>query len=242
MSPTLKVILLAVLWLIVVVPMIVRRGDERARTRSVTRLRGGRRALTGRAGSTASRPADLDALDFVPPRRAGPRAEVFVTGTRHAAVPARSVRRPVPAAEEAPMFSAHRTEMSAARAQMMARRRRSLAFLGVGSVVTVVLAAIVGGVTWAPALLFVCALGGYLYFLRGQAARDRERRAARQQRASTRRSHHHETDVMAEAADDRYETAVRIDDEDIDLETFDTIDLTGLYPEAAERPAQRRAS
>lgn len=231
---------LAVLWLIVVVPMIVRRGDEPARTPSAVRFGTGRRAPNGRVSRTAAPPADPDVPRFVVPRAAGSRDDVFVTGTRRATVPAPSVR-PVPAAEEALMFS-DRNEMSAARAQMLSRRRRSLAFLGVGTAVTGVLAVVVGGVTWVPALLFVCALGGYLYFLRGQAARDRERRAARQQRASMRRGYDYATGEIAEAADDEYGSAVRIDDDDIDLDTFDTVDLTGVYDEARSRQGQRRAS
>src|SRR6266516_6143418 len=70
-----------------------------------------------------------------------------------------AVRRPVPAAEEALMHPVDRSEMSAARARMMARRRRSLTILGVGSVAGLVLALSIGGAMWVPALLFGTGLG-----------------------------------------------------------------------------------
>jgi hypothetical protein len=246
-SPMLTVVVLAVLWLIVVVPMVVRRNDDRARERSVERFGAAMRALTRRhealSRSVRSRPADPDAASFVAPRVAGPRAELFVTGTRHVDL-APAVRRPVPAAEEALMHPVERSEMSAARARMMSRRRRSLTILGIGSLVSLVLALSMGGSMWVPALLFGTGLGGYVYFLRGQAVRDRERRQARQERAATRGLRDYDaTDIPGQmiAAP---ESAVRIDDDDLDLHEHDTIDLTGLYADEPpdERAAQRRAS
>lgn len=244
-SPMLTVLVLAVLWLIVVVPMIVRRHDDRANERSVEQFGKSMRALTRRhvamTRPVGPRPDELDAASHAARRDAESRAELFVPGTRRAAVPAPSMRRPVPAAEEALMYPVDRADLSPARAQMMARRRRSLTILGVGSVVSLVLAVVVGGPLWVPALLFLAGLGGYLYFLRSQVLRDQERRQAREERAITR-------DVDGYDATERLEpptaeSAVRIDDDDLALHDHDTIDLTGLYDEEAfEQAAERRAS
>jgi hypothetical protein len=187
------VLVLSVLWLIVVVPMIVRRGDA--------------------------------------PRRAS-------TSSRR--------RQPV-AAQEAQMHPLDRTEMSAARASMMKRRRRSLGLLIGGSVVFAALATLAGGMFWAAAAVFVLALGGYLSFLRGQARRDHERQVTRMDRVQHRT--HRGLDVVEPI--DRFveppASVVRIDDDDLELHNLDTIDLTGLYAaEAAEGDEEllvvRRAS
>src|SRR5262249_31067972 len=193
----LTVLVLAVLWLIVVVPMIVRRHDDRAHERSVEQFGRSMRALTRRhvalTRPAVSRRADVDdtrqavrrvARPRTSPRASGPRRgrELWGPG-RHPAALARSMRRPVPAAEEALMYPVDRTDMSPARLQMMARRRRSLAILGVGSVATLVLALVLGGALWVPALLFLAGLGGYVYFLPRPGLRGRQRRAARQGRA-----------------------------------------------------------
>jgi hypothetical protein len=253
-APMLTVLVLAVLWLIVVVPMIVRRHDDRAHERSVEQFGRSMRALTRRhvalSRPAVSRRADVDdtrqAVGRVAgprtlPRMSEPRPELFVPGARAAAL-APSMRRPVPAAEEALMYPVDRTEMSPARLAMMARRRRSLAILGLGSAVTLVLAVVLGGVLWVPALLFLAGLGGYVYFLRSQVVRDRERREARQVRASARGP------VSYDATDDPEpnvtDSTVRIDDDALALHDHDTIDLTGLYAEEtfAQEGAQRRAS
>jgi Flp pilus assembly protein TadB len=238
-SPMLTVVVLAVLWLIVVVPMIVRRHDDRANERSVEQFGRSMRALTRRhvamTRPAASHPADADVV-----RRPDPRAELFVTGTRPAAA-APSMRRPVPAAEEALMYPVDRSDLSPARQQMMARRRRSLGILGAGSAVCLVLAVVIGGAMWVPALLFIAGLGGYLYFLRSQVLRDQERRQARQVRASARGSSGYDATERIEAPEP--ESAVRIDDDDFALHNHDTVDLTGLYDEEFPEPAaERRAS
>jgi hypothetical protein len=246
-SPMLTVLVLAVLWLIVVVPMVVRRNDDRARDRSVERFGRAMRALTRRhvalSRPVRSRPAGSDAAGFVAPRIQGPRAETFVPGTPRVDL-APAVRRPVPAAEEALMHNVDRFEMSAARARMMARRRRSLAILGIGSVASIVLAAEMGGVFWVPALLFVAGLAGYVYSLRSQAIRDRERRQARQLRAAGRRTHDYDATDITEQMSAIPESAVRIDDDDLELHNLDTVDLTGLYEDdgVSEPSARRRAS
>src|SRR5690242_3433429 len=131
LSPMMTVIVLAVLWLIVVVPMIFRRHDEGARERSVARFGRSMRALGRRAHA---------------PRES---AEVYVPSARPAQ-PQRAVstRRPVPAAEEALMYPVDNAEMSEARVAMMARRRRSLGMLGIGALVLVPTALITGGLMW----------------------------------------------------------------------------------------------
>ena len=133
LSPMMTVFVLAVLWLIVVVPMLFRRHDERRREKSVDGFGRSMRALGRRA------PA------------ADARAEVFVPSARRAEEKAVSTRRPVPAAQEALMYPVDRSEMSEARAQMMARRRRSLGILGAGTMVLVPTAFLTGGLMWLVA-------------------------------------------------------------------------------------------
>jgi hypothetical protein len=227
LSPMTTVFVLAVLWLIVVVPMLVRRKDERRRERSVDGFGRAMRAL-GRRGiaDAASRP------------------EVFVPRDRRAASPVVPARRPVPAPQEALMYPVDRSEMSAARAQMMARRRRSLGILIVGTLLFSLLALAMGGVLWMLDAPFVLGVVGYLYFLRSQARRDRERRSNRQQRAVERRNTGFDATTEVARFEEMPESVVRIDDDDIELHNLDTVDLTGLYSEelAAEATAQRRAS
>jgi hypothetical protein len=230
------VFVLAVLWLIVVVPMIFRRHDERSREKSVDGFGKAMRAL-GRRANTADTRAEV----FVPSARRTERA-------RPLAEPPVSTRRPVPVAQEALMYPVDRSEMSEARQAMMARRRRSLGVLGAGAVVLAPTALITGGIVWVLAAPFVLGLVGYLWFLRSQAQRDRDRRYNRQARAASRRVR--STDMTADARHvpapafaEPAESVVRIDDDDIELHNMDTIDLTGLYSEGlAEAATQRRAS
>jgi len=227
------VFVLAVLWLIVVVPMLLRRGDERRRDRSVDGFGKMMRALGRRPDLAESRP------------------EVYVPRERRAAASpdsaksAVTTRRPVPAAQEALMYPVDRSEMSAARAQMMARRRRSLGTLGAGTVLFLLLSFVVGGLMWLPGLGFTLGLVGYLYFLRSQALRDRERRLNRLQRASVRRDAGYDATEEFERFERAPESVVRIDDDDIELQSMDTMDLTGLYVEedaSTEVITERRAS
>jgi hypothetical protein len=235
LSPMMTVFVLAVLWLIVVVPMIFRRHDERRREKTVDGFGKTMRALGRRAHG------------------ADARAEVFVPSARRAEDKPVSTRRPVPAAEEALMYPVDRSEMSAARVHMMARRRRSLGILGAGAIILLPTAFLTGGFMWLVAAPFALGLLGYMLFLRSQAQRDRDRRHNRQQRATERRTR--SVDMTADVAADAVEHApaarfaapaesvVRIDDDDIELHNLDTIDLTGLYnDELAEAAAQRRAS
>ena len=226
LSPMMTVVVLTVMWLIVVVPMIVRRSDERRRERDVAGFGRAMRALGRRS---AAHPEDA-------------RTEVF-TPRPHAEL-AKPDRRPVPVAQEALMYPVDRSELSAARAQMIARRRRSLTVLVGGTFIFGILALLVGGATWYVATPFAIALAGYMYFLRAQALRDRARREVRQDRASRRRPR---ADYDATDEVGRFEVApesvVQIDDDDIELQSMDTMDLTGLYEaEVREDAIQRRAS
>ncbi|MDP9117281.1 MAG: hypothetical protein M3O28_08545 [Actinomycetota bacterium] len=228
------VLVLAVLWLIVVVPMIFRRNDARRRERTVAGFGRAMRALGARASGSAR----------------SPQADVFVRGEteRRKAAPAASVaaaaRRPVPAPQEALMYPVDRSDMSAARTRMMARRRRSLALLVVGSLLGTMLAFSLGGVFWLVDAPFVLGFVGYVSFLRSHAQRDRERRLNRRERATEQRT----TGFDATADPGRFEqmpeSVVRIDDDDIELHNLDTVDLTGLYSDelADASTAHRRAS
>jgi hypothetical protein len=228
------VFVLAVLWLIVVVPMLLRRGDERRRDRSVDGFGKMMRAL-GRRPDVAESRQDV----FVP------REHRATTATATKAAVAAPARRPVPAAQEALMYPVDRSEMSAARAHMMARRRRSLGILGAGTVLFLLLSFVAGGLMWLPGLGFTLGLVGYVYFLRSQALRDRERRLNRLQRASVRRDVGYDATEEFERFERAPESVVRIDDDDMDLQSMDTMDLTGLYVEedaSAEVITERRAS
>lgn len=225
LSPFMTVAVLTVLWLIVVVPMVLRRNDERRRERSVDGFGRAMRAL-GR------RPVVADET----------RTEVYVP-RQHRAQLAAPDRRPVPAAQEALMYPPDRSELSAARAQMLARRRRSLGTLLGGSVVFGSLALFMGGATWLLAAPFLLGATGYLLFLRNQALNDRARRENRQLRASARRPAGYDATEDIGSIEQAPESVVRIDDDDVELMSMDTIDLTGLYNEdLAPAAAQRRAS
>ena len=225
LSPLMTVVVLTVLWLIVVVPMVLRRSDERRRERSVDGFGRAMRALGRRA---------------VAPGESRP--EVFVPRQQRAQLAAPD-RRPVPAAQEALMYPPDRSELSAARAQMLARRRRSLGTLIGGSALFGILALIMGGVMWLLAAPFLLGAVGYVWFLRSQALRDRTRRENRQLRASSRRSTSYDVTEEYGSFDEPPESVVRIDDDDIELMSMDTIDLTGLYSEElASAASQRRAS
>jgi hypothetical protein len=226
------VFVLAVLWLIVLVPMVVRRRDERRRDRSV--------AGFGRAMRALGRRATADPLES--------RSDVFVPSPPRNAV-AKPARRPVPAAQEALMYPVDRSEMSAPRLRMMARRRRSLATLILGTIIFLVAGLLLGGLWWVPAACFAAGLLGYFYFLRSQALHDRERRATRQRRASERRPVGFDATEELARFDDEPTTLVRIDDDDAELHELETVDLTGLYSEDTDADrgvsvaaAERRAS
>jgi hypothetical protein len=225
LSPFMTVVVLTVLWLIVVVPMVLRRSDERRRERSVEGFGRAMRALGRRAGT---------------PDEA--RAEVYVPRQNRAKLAA-PARRPVPAAQEALMYPPDRSDLSEARTQMLARRRRSLGVLVGGSLVFGLMALIMGGAMWLLAAPFVLGFTGYVWFLRNQALRDRSRRENRQLRAAARRPAGYDVTEEVDRLELAPESIVRIDDDDVELMSMDTIDLTGLYSEElAPAASQRRAS
>jgi membrane protein implicated in regulation of membrane protease activity len=225
LSPFMTVLVLVVLWLIVVVPMVVRRNDARRRERSIEGFGRAMRALGRRAGT----PDEV-------------RAEVYVP-RQHRAQLAAPARRPVPAAQEALMYPPDRSDLSEARAQMLARRRRSLGILVGGSLIFTLAALVMGGVMWLLAAPFLVGFAGYVLFLRNQALRDRARRENRQHRAATRRPASYDATEEIGRFEAAPESVVRIDDDDIELHSMDTIDLTGLYSEEVVAAAsQRRAS
>ncbi|WP_375487259.1 hypothetical protein [uncultured Jatrophihabitans sp.] len=152
-------------------------------------------------------------------------------------------RRPVPAAQEALMYPPDHSDLSEARVQMLARRRRSLAILAGGSMLFVLLALVMGGVLWLLAAPFLIGLAGYTWFLRSQALNDRARRETRQARAASRRPSGYDATTEFGRFEQAPESIVRIDDDDIELHSMDTIDLTGLYSEEQEpETVVRRAS
>jgi hypothetical protein len=242
-SPTMTVLVLTVLWLIVVIPMLVKRKDDRAGERSVARFGGAMRALSSRSPlATHTRPA---AAEDRASHRPANHAQVFIPGgpLRPQVPPAG--RRPVPAAMEAVMYPDQiaKADMSDARRQMMARRQRSLAILAAGTVIGLLWVLMAGGgLAWTMALLFTASLTSYLLFLRNQALRDRERREQRQQRSGLAKPRGYDaTEQFPHQADP--ETVVRIDDEDVQLRgVADTVDLTGLYVEEQfDERSMRRA-
>src|ERR1700712_204736 len=117
-SPMMTVMVLGVLWLIVVMPMLVKPKDDRAGERSVARF--------GSAMLTLSRRSLVRSAELVEDTTApvDTHAQVFVPG---GAAGASAARRPVPAAMEAVMYPdrVEKADLSEARRQMMARRRRS---------------------------------------------------------------------------------------------------------------------
>lgn len=242
-SPTMTVLVLAVLWLIVVIPMLVKHKDDRAGERSVARFGGAMRALSSRSPLAANtRPA---AAEDRASRRPATHAQVFVPGGPPRPQVPPAGRRPVPAAMEAVMYPDQiaKADMSAARRQMMARRRRSLTVLAAGTVIGLLWGVAAGGaLAWTVGLLFIAALGSYLMFLRNQALHDRDRRQQRQQRSGLAKPRGYDaTEQFPYRAD--ADTVVRIDDEDVELRgVADTVDLTGLYVEEQfDERSMRRA-
>ena len=141
------------------------------------------------------------------------------------------------------MYPPDRSDLSEARAHMLARRRRSLGILAGGSVLFTLVALVLGGMLWLLAAAFLAGFAGYLLFLRNQALNDRSRRETRQQRAAARRPVGYDVTEQAARFEEPPDSVVRIDDDDVALMSMDTIDLTGLYDEEmAPAAAERRAS
>lgn len=242
-SPMMTVLVLAVLWMIVVIPMVVKRNDDRAGEKSAAKFGTAMRALsTPRSLGALARPAPVDDYRDSEPQIPANRPQVFVPGGAPRVSPA--ARRPVPAAMEAVVYSDRidKADMSEARRQMMARRRRSLTVLSVGVVLGLLLAVVVGGAfLWTLTLLFVAGLAGYLLFLRNQALHDRHRRESRVRRSGLGQVRGYDaTEEFAHPLG--AEAVVQIDDEDVALRGMaDTVDLTGLYLDEHfdERPMRR---
>jgi hypothetical protein len=245
-SPMVTVAVLAVLWLVVVVPMVLQRKDERADERSVERfgramsMLGSKRPVMARRVADPADPGDATMVLA----RTGPSApDIFVSGEQRVTSASVASRRPIPVAKEALMHPVERSEMSAARAQMLARRRRSLTILGAGTVLSLLLLLLRGGtlVTLA-ALAFAAGLVGYLWFLRSQATRDAARRANRLARAASSRLDASHDALEADYAGHYSDTVVALDDDSVEFDHLDTVDLTGLYVEAPEQLHQRRTA
>jgi len=241
-SPMMTVLVLAVLWLIVVIPMLVKRSDDRAGERSAARFGAAMRSLSNRRSlAMLARPAPQADLE-TEGRPADTHAQVFVPGR---AMRTTADRRPVPAALEATLYPdqiAH-ADLSEARRQMLARRRRSLTLLAAGTVIGLLWLVAAGGLlATLMSLVFVASLAGYLLFLRNQAIRDRDRRQSRLQRSGLRPDLGYEATEQFEVQPEP-NSVVRIDDEDVELRGMaDTIDLTGLYvQEEYDERAMRRA-
>jgi hypothetical protein len=243
LSPMMTVLVLAVLWAIVVVPMLVKFWTERAGERSVARFGSAMQALTNRRSLGAlARPAPIDDHGSRSEPKRSSRPQVFVPGGATRVAPA--ARRPVPAAMEAVMYPERvaKADMSEARRQMMARRRRSLTLLIAGTMIGLLWGVAMGGMLgWTVAMLFTAGLGGYLFFLRNQALRDRDRRESRLTRSGVNYSRGYDATEEFPAYSES-ETVVRIDDDDVALHGIaDTVDLTGLYQDEQfdERPMRR---
>jgi len=244
LSPMMTVLVLAVLWSIVVVPMLVKSWTDRAGGRSVARFSSAMSALNlERSLVSVTREVPVDDSDAHSERRSrSSRAQVFVPSAGGRVAPA--ARQPVPAAMEAVMYPDRvaRADQSEARRHMMARRRRSLTLLGAGTIIGLLWGVAAGGMmAWTVGLLFTAGLGGYLTFLRNQALHDRDRRESRMLRSSHRLGQGYDIteEIPAYYQDDK---VVRIDDDDVALHGLaDTIDLTGLYQEEQfdERPMRR---
>jgi heme exporter protein D len=223
--------------------MLVKHKDDRAGERSVARFGGAMRALSSRSPlATQTRPA---AAEDRAGRRSATQAQVFIPGGQPGPRIPPAGRRPVPAAMEAVMYPDQiaKADMSDARRQMMARRRRSLAILTAGTVIGLLWGVAAGGaLAWTVGLLFLASLASYLLFLRNQALHDRERRQQRQQRSGLAKPRGYDaTEQLPYRAD--AETVVLIDDEDVELRGIaDTVDLTGLYVEEQfDERSMRRA-
>ncbi len=224
-SPMMTVLLLAVLWLIVVVPMVVRRKDERAGERTVARFGAAMGALTP---------------DPTPPPTAGSVERAAASPAAPIAAPAS--RRPVPVSKESLMYPPDRHDLSDARRRMLVRRRRSLTTLTAASVILLLAAWLTGAaILLGLAVLAILGLGGYLLFLRSQALRDRDRRQNRRQRVTSHPKPGYDATVRPPAPHVA-QSVVRIDEDDIDLDHLDTVDLTGLYADdQSDDPRIRRA-
>lgn len=247
LSPMSTVLVLAVLWLIVVVPMVVQKLDDRAGERSVKRFSGAMRALSkGKSLGSLARPVAREDADRSTATAAptATRRQVFVPGAPDGVSAA--ARRPVPAAMEAVMYPdrVDKQDMSEARREMMARRRRTLTLLTAGAVIGMLWSLVSGGtLAYTAAAVFVLSLAGYFYFLRSQALKDQARRENRLRAGGFGQTTSYDATESIPAYYENADSVVRIDDDDVQLHgVADTVDLTGLYQEEEfDERAYRRA-
>jgi len=143
----LTVIVIAVLWLVVLVPMFSQRRREQDASQSAERFSSAMRVLARRK-TPALAEGDLDyAADSDDPAM---------------------IDRPMPSA----------------RAEMLARRRRTLSTVTMLAAVALVLAIGWRPVAWIPQIACDVLLSGYLWWLRAEAKRERVRRRRRRQRSA----------------------------------------------------------
>jgi hypothetical protein len=191
-STILTVIVLVVMWVVVLVPMFARRNEEAEEAAAGL---GGAVRMLARGGS-ASRSEDdeedvpdaaMDAAwadetsevdsasEIDPPESAEDERDGYVVDARA------ETNERVGMGERS---DAGRRPMSASRAQMLARRRRTLGTIIMLAIITALLA-----LGWRPRLWIVqvgldVLLVGYLRWLRQEVRRERARRARRAQRAA----------------------------------------------------------
>lgn len=192
-STILMAIVLAVMWVVVLVPMIARRRDAARESRSVERFAGAMRGLGLRPSATndetpdrgesvvgesdvgesdvgyCGRPAEPSDRDAVVASRAAARrrGEVHVDARDVAPTP---VGRPMPAS----------------RAAMLRRRRRTLGTLTLLALAFLAAALLWRPVAWIAQCAFDAMLLGYLYWLRAEVRRERARRERRSMRSGGR--------------------------------------------------------
>jgi hypothetical protein len=142
---------IVVMWAVVLVPMWIHRHDAATESRSVERFSAAMRSLARK------RPVRLHGRAIVMPRRLPDSMSWHVSGP---AVRAKAARPAKPAAAKRPAV--------ASRAQLIARRRRTLLVL-VGLVLLSALLALVGAASWLLQLTFDVLAVGYGAYLRRQA-------------------------------------------------------------------------
>jgi hypothetical protein len=177
-STILMVIVLIVMWLVVLVPMFVRRHDESTEARSMERFASTMRVLSRRA-HVAARSATLS--------RPGMLSRSATASAGAAARPATATRPAMPAqtatvtgAEVGQSTSAAAARIRAeGRRRMLARRRRTLAGLTVLLAAGLLGAVALTGVLWVPTAVAGLLLGGYVGWLRQQVRRAHERAVRR---------------------------------------------------------------
>lgn len=206
MSSTIVIcFVLVVMWVVVLAPIFVRHRHDTDEVGSVERFAGAMRGLARRPAASAAerawagslgRSTEITTVDQ--PRLAADTDEADVPvefgydGADHdrtdrdAAGYNRADYDRADRYDEADTMSPRFGErpMPAARADMLARRRRTLAAIGGFAVAGVALAILVSPAFWALQVLADVAVVGYLYTLRREIRRERARRARRAARAA----------------------------------------------------------